>query len=814
MWRAIISVSREQLSEPGGGLPGNTSLVFREVLIILFLLACAATARADGIIIPEPSFPHLPIKYHRVEVEIADQAAHTEIDQVFLNRQPRDIEGTYIFPLPKGASFSAFSMHVDGEPLTAEILEATEARMIYEEIVRQRIDPALLEYVGQGAYRARIFPIPAEGEKRVELAYDELLAQDAGIVRYVYPLNTEKFSPEPLEDVSVAVTIRSSVPIKAIYSPSHPIVVERQDDFEARVIYADEEMVPENDFVLYYTVAREEVGVSLLTFRPEDEEKGYFMLLAAPEVEPLQEQVIPKRMLFVLDRSGSMSGEKIEQARAALKFAVEHLGEGDAVNIVDYGTTVSAFADTAVPATAAARQELLQYIEEIEALGGTHIHGALMRALEMTRGDERAEMIIFLTDGKPTVGERNIDSILADVEDNNEAEARIFVFGVGNEVNTHLLDRLSGENGGASTYVKPGEDIEVAVSAFYTKVSSPVLENLEVEFVGGRPDDYYPLELPDLFRGGQIVQLGRMEGEGRMTVRLSGQVRDRSVVFEREVDISGQGPEFLPRLWATRKVGFLLDQIRLHGEEGELVDEIVALSKRYGIITPYTSFLIVEDEPIAPIAADEDLKADSGAGAVAASEAVRGFAEADNTAQVRSQEVRYVGDKTFFLRDDYWRDSQYREGDPVQDYAFGSRDYFRLVTERAELGRYLSLGKSVIVSYGGENYRISEVDTAIEEEGTSVVPQTPRLEQNYPNPFNSGTVIRFFLPASGNAELILYDLAGQKVATLVAGRLKEGVHAVNWDGRDALGRQRATGLYVYRLRLEDREEARKLMLLR
>ena len=815
MWRAIIRISREQLSEPGGGLFGAASPGFREVLIILFLLACVGTVRADGILIPEPPWPHLAIKYHRVEVEIADQTAHTEIDQVFLNRQPRDIEGTYIFPLPKGASFSAFSMHVDGEPLTAEILEAAEARKIYEEIVRQRIDPALLEYVGQGAYRARIFPIPAEGEKRVELAYDELLTQDAGIVRYVYPLNTEKFSTEPLEDVSVTVTIRSSVPIKAIYSPSHPIVVERQGDFEARVIYADEEMVPENDFVLYYTVAREEVGVSLLTFRSEEEEKGYFMLLAAPEVDPLQEQVIPKRMLFVLDRSGSMSGEKMEQARAALKFAVEHLGKGDEVNVVDYGTTVSAFADTAVPVTATARKELLQYIEGIEALGGTHIHGALMRALEMTRGDERAEMIVFLTDGKPTVGERNIDSILADVENNNGTEARIFVFGVGNEVNTHLLDRLSGENGGASTYVKPGEDIEVAVSAFYTKVSSPVLEDLEVEFVGGRPSDYYPTELPDLFRGGQIVQLGRLEGEGKMTVRLTGQVQNQPAVFEQVVNVSGQGPEFLPRLWATRKVGFLLDQIRLHGDEQELVDEIVALSRRYGIITPYTSFLIVEDEPVVPIAADEDLKADSGAGAVAASEAVRGFAAADNTAQVRSQEVRYVGDKTFFLRDDYWRDSQYREGDPVQDYAFGSRDYFKLVAGRPELGRYLSLGKSVIVSHGGENYRISEVDTAIEEEeGTSVIPQALRLEQNYPNPFNSGTTIRFSLPTNGDVELTLYDLAGQKVATLVEGTLKEGAHSVSWDGRDDLGRQRASGLYVYRLRLGNRGEARKLLLLR
>jgi len=783
-------------------------------VFLLILLACCGTAGADGIIIPEPPFPHLAIKYHRVEVEIDDQAAHTRIDQVFLNRQKRDLEGTYIFPLPAEASFSAFSMHVDGEPLQAEILVAEEARRIYEEIVRQRIDPALLEYVGKGAYRARIFPIPAEGEKRVELAYDEVLRRDAGIVRYGYPLSTEKFSSEPLEDVSVSVTIRSSTPIKAIYSPSHEIVVERQGEFEARVIYADEEVIPEEDFALYYAISPEEVGLSLLTFLPEEEEEGYYMLLAAPEADPPEDEVIPKRMVFVLDKSGSMVGEKLDQAKAALRFAVEHLKEGDLVNIVDYGTTVSTFADTAVPAAPGTREALLRYVDGIEAFGGTNVHGALLGALEMMRGDGRAAMIAFLTDGKPTVGEVEIDKILEDVAGANGTAARIFAFGVGYDVNTHLLDRLSGENGGTSTYVKPGEDIEVVVSSFYTKVSSPVLADLEVELVGGRRRDYYPPELPDLFRGGQIVQLGRLEAEGGVTVRLSGQVQERREEFEREVDLAEGGPEFLPRLWATRKVGFLLDQIRLHGEEQELVEEIVALSKRYGIITPYTSFLIVEDEPPAPIAADETLKADSGAGAVTASEAVRSYAGAANTRQVRSEEVRYVGDKTFFLRDGYWQDSQYREGAPARDYAFGSEAYFGLVASRPELGRYLSLGKAVIVSYDGENFRISERDTAVEGEGTSFLPQTPRLKQNFPNPFNGETVIPFSLPAGGEVELGVYDLAGQQVTTLVRGTRPAGAHAARWDGRDESGRDLASGVYLYRLRSGGRAETRKLVLLR
>lgn len=782
--------------------------------LLLLAWGWAGVVGADGIIIPEPPFPNLAIKYHRVEVTIQDQAAHTQIDQVFLNPQLRDIEGTYLFPLPAGASFSAFSMHVDGKPLAAEILKAEEARKIYEEIVRQRIDPALLEYVGQGAYRARIFPIPAQGEKRVELAYDEMLSQEAGIVRYAYPLNTEKFSPEPLAEVSVIATIRSSLPIQAIYSPSHEIVVERQGDYEARVIYADEEVIPREDFVLYYTVAQEEVGLNLLTFKPPDESLAYYLLLAAPQFDLPSGQAIPKRFLFVLDRSGSMAGEMMDQARAALRFAVEHLGEQDQVNVIDYGTTVAAFADSAVPAIPQTRTALLQYIDGLEATGGTYIQGALSRALEMVRGDERAEMVVFLTDGKPTIGERDPEKILAEVAAKNQGRARIFVFGVGYEVNTHLLDRLASENGGSSTYVKPGEDLEVAVSSFYTKVSSPVLEDLQVEFVGGRSSEFYPPVLPDLFRGTQVVQLGRLEAAGPVTVKLSGRMRGQPVSLAREIAIADQGPEFLPRLWATRKVGFLLDEIRLHGEEAELVEEIVALSKRYGIITPYTSFLIVEDELPTPTLADESFKAESGAEAVAASETVRGYAGAANTAQVRAEEVRYVGNKTFFQRQGYWQDSQYQEGAPVQEYAFGSEAYFELVAQHPELGRYLSLGRSVIVSYGGQNYRISESTTQVEKDPSSAFPLAPQLEQNYPNPFNQKTAIRFSLPAAGEIELAVYDLAGRRVTTLVEGVLPAGRYAVSWDGLNEKGEAVATGPYLYRLRAKGGEEVQKLMLIK
>ena len=786
--------------------------------VLLILLLVVAAVRGDGIIIPELPFEPLAIKYHRVTVEIDDQAAHTDIDQVFVNPQPRDVEGTYIFPLPTGASFSAFSMHVDGEQLHAEILSADEARRIYEEIVRQRIDPALLEYVGRGAYRARIFPIPAEGEKRIELSYDEVLVRDAGIVRYSYPLNTEKFSSEPLEDVSVQVHIRSTDPIKAIFSPSHEIFVEREGELEARVTYADEGMTPTTDFVLYYTVSSDPVGIEMLThFDPEDE-TGFYMLLAAPEVDPVTDQVIPKRMIFVFDRSGSMAGQSMEQALEALRFAVNSMGPEDEFNIVDYGTTVEAFAEAPVKATEIIRAAALEYIDGILASGGTNIHGALLEATGMLAGDEFAEMIVFLTDGIPTIGEIELEAILGDVSAANETRARLFVFGVGHEVNTHLLDRLAGDNGGASTYVTPGENIEVAVSTFYTKVSNPVLTKLKLEVEGGRLRDFYPRELPNLFRGAQIVQLGRLEVSGdAVVVELSGDILGDTQVFTREISIGdgGGGAEFLPRLWATRKVGFLLDQIRLHGEEEELVDEIVALSRRYGIITPYTSFLIVEDDLVTPIAEDTALRDQSGAEAVRASEDVASYAEASTTTRVRSLEVRYVGDKTFYLRDGFWEDSQYDHSLEARAVGYGTEGYFRLLRDRPALGRFLALGKNIRFKSGEEQFRIdNNLPTIVEEAET--LPNQPELEQNFPNPFNPGTTIRFELKEGSAVSVEVFDLTGQRVRTLAdLGPLVAGHYEVAWDGRDERGEAVASGVYLYALSAAgSRVVVRKMVLMK
>ena len=391
------------------------------LVLLALLLIPAVPAAADGVIIPVPppdvpivDVPYLTVKYHRVTVTIEDQVATTHVDQVFVNESRFEVEGTYVFPLPETSTISEFAMWVDGEKLEGKVLERDEARRIYEDIVRRRKDPALLEYIGRNAFQASIYPVPAGGERRVELEYSEVLPVDNGLGEYVYPRSTEKFSPRPLEEVAVNVTIRSREPIKAIYSPSHQVDVVRQGDHEALVGYEETGVTPDRDLVLYYTVSQQDVGVNLLSYRPPAGGDGFFLLLAAPQVEVEEREVVARDVILVLDVSGSMRGAKIEQARDALQFVLENLNDEDRFNVITFSTSTQHFARDLVPASQ--RGEAQDFVARLEATGSTDINRALLEALDLA-GDDRPAVIIFLTDGLPTVGEVNVDRIIRNVGD-------------------------------------------------------------------------------------------------------------------------------------------------------------------------------------------------------------------------------------------------------------------------------------------------------------------------------------------------------------------------------------------------------------
>jgi Ca-activated chloride channel family protein len=718
------------------------------ILMLAALWLAAAPAGADGIIIvdPPPDVPivkldeALAIKYHRVDVTIIDQVATTRVDQVFVNDNPWAADGTYIFPLPEGAAVSDFVMWIDGEPVRGDILEADEAREIYNDIVKRMRDPALLEYVDRRALKASIFPIPPGEERRIVLEYSSVLPLDNGLVHYVYPLSTEKYSSKPLEEVVMTVEVESEVPIRTVYSPSHQVFVEREDDFSALLDFEEYDVLPDRDFELYYSVSPEDVGLSLLSYKEPDED-GFFLLLAAPKVEVEPEDVVAKDLVLVLDVSGSMEGEKLDQAKDAAVRVLDRLNPEDGFNVVAFSTGVRTFSEEIEPASS--REDGTEFVEGLEAMGGTDINRALLEAAKMTDPD-RPTTVIFLTDGLATVGVEDAGTILENVAEAAPEDVRIFSFGVGDDVDTDLLDQLSIDHGGASTYVRPGENITETVSAFYAKIDSPVLSNLEVDFGSIKADQIYPERVPDLFAGSQLVMVGRYRNGGKTTITLSGTVNDRTVaiVYPGNNFTGEGGAEFIPRLWATRAIGSSLTEIRLHGEDRELVDAIVALSIRYGIITPYTSFLIEEDDVFSESGREaisrefgEELAADAAApssgsaavekaafqGRMAAADAplASPFAPSptpgadggvsDQKPLDAREVVKQVGSKTFVLRNDVWTDTSFDKSRmETVSVEFLSEEYFDLIQKSPVLGDYFALGERVIVVYDGTAYEVGE----------------------------------------------------------------------------------------------------------
>jgi Ca-activated chloride channel family protein len=673
-------------------------------------------AAADGIIIPhhQPGehIPPLWVKYHHVTVEINNQLAKTSIDEVFVNTYHRDIEGTFIFPLPEGAAISEFSMFIGDQKVEGEVLDSREARTIYEDIVRRLRDPALLEYIGRNTFRARVFPIPARGEKRIQLTYSEVLKGERGLVRYIYPLNTERFSLRPLEDVAVSVRIESRVPIASVYSPSHRVSVRKEGPNAATLGYEEKNVKPDKDFIIYYAVSSDDIGLSFLDY--VDSQGCYFLLLAAPGYFEAREKVMDKNLVFVLDSSGSMSGKKIQQAREAARFIINHLDRRDHFSIIDFDDGVSLFSPELLAASPANREKALEFITGVEDSGGTNINEALNKALGMMPRGDRPNYVLFLTDGLPTVGVTGVADILNNVAQANAAGTRLVVFGVGYDVNTELLDKLSVANRGTSVYVGEGEDLEVAISGYYEKISSPLLSDLTLEFQGIEVFQLYPAVLPDLFRGSQLVVLGRFRGNGPASVKLTGKVgkETKSFSLDRQILGSDVSPSFLPRLWGTRRVGYLLEQIRLHGESQELADEVRSLGLKYGIITPYTSFLVTEKEreviAAAAPAVQEALAArkTTGAGAVQLAQATQQFKDKDQAAEVISEKIRYKEDKVFYFRDGFWVDSIYQEGSAVEVIPFNSEAYYNLVGRVPGINKYLSVGRNVIITFAGKNYKI------------------------------------------------------------------------------------------------------------
>ncbi len=579
----------------------------RYLPVLTVLLAWAGGVSAHGLLIPEDKkLPPLAMLQHIVNIKLEDQVAITHVEQVFRNHTDRQLEATYIFPVPKGASVSKFTMWVNGKEVHGELLPADQARNIYTSIVRRTQDPGLLEYIGNNMLRMRVFPIPPKGDQKVAFTYESVAQKDAGAVEYVYPLKTDGKATATLEKFGITATIKSQHGVQNVYSPTHALNIKRVSDQEVAVEFERNQGLLDKDFQMFYSTGDKDVGLTALFHRPVAGEPGYAMLLLTPKIEMSQKYEVPRDMVMILDTSGSMRGVKMEQAKKALKYCLNNLGPKDRFALMNFATTVNKYKDGLLDNTPDQLEQARKWVDHLEATGGTAINDALAAGQELrTKDESRTFTIVFFTDGQPTVGETNIDKILKNTLARNSANTRIFTFGVGDDVNATFLDKLADETRAVATYVRPAEDIEAKVSSLYAKISHPVMTNLKVAATNGVSfSEMYPPQLPDLFHGGQVQVLARFNGKGPSAIKLTGQVGMETKEFAYDLTFpekSNDEKAFVEPIWARRKVGYLLDQIRANGESKELKDEVIALAKKYGITTPYTSYLIVPDAPL-PVA--------------------------------------------------------------------------------------------------------------------------------------------------------------------------------------------------------------------
>ena len=732
-------------------------------------LGLVQSAQAQGVIIPivcdvRPCRPRpiprpiplpnvLPVKSIMIDTKISGQVATTRVEQVFRNDTPHTLEGTYFFPIPETASIVEFSIWENGKKLVGEVRSREEARRIYDEIVRRQKDPGLLEYAGKDLFQASIFPIPGNSDKKLELVYSQVLQAESGTVSYRYPLGTGhnlwnrqngfddvargQLQKQKYGTISGKVEITGREALRNIYSPSHKIDISNRGERNSVVTF--ETTTSDDDFQLYYGLSNDDFGLTLLTNR-EPGKDGYFLLLLSPKDEVADRELVNKDIVFVVDTSGSMAEEgKIDKARAALLFGIRTLRDGDRFNVINFAGEEHLMERGLIAADAKGKRRGEDFVNKLRPTGGTNINDSLIASLKQFENNSRPKMLVFMTDGLPTVGETNIDRINANAQKVKTTDVRIFPFGFGYDVNTALLDKLGSENGGISDYVQPKEDLEIKVSNFFTKVSSPVLSDIELDFGGADVELMYPRKLTDIFKGMQLTVIGRYKNSGDIrgaTITLRGKTGHETRSFSYpnlEFPSREEDNDFLPRLWASRRVGWLVEQVRLNGETRELRDEIVELGTRYGIVTPYTSYLATDGtmQNAAPtdtaqlrsISRQAAAKMDARSGADAVRQSVQQnisqmnvqILDAAKSAETQvivrnSAQNQFVARKNFFNQSNVWVDAEFKpEARQTEvNLKFASDEYFAVLAREKGLAQYFALGEEVVVVWKNQVYRVTK----------------------------------------------------------------------------------------------------------
>jgi uncharacterized protein YegL len=680
------------------------------------------------ILTPDVKATWYGVRYSTTSITVEEETIRVKVEETIAGPE-KATRAIGLVPLPDDVDSKSISVSLstgDTKPaavVDVKMLTVSEAQTIYEAIARGADETKILTFSGRPAL---LIPrVELKGTVHLIVEFRGAIRQIQG-VKWLSCPTPSAWGQRPVERLAINVILRSKEPLRTIFSPTHNATIQRKGLNEATASVKAEKWSGADDFRLYWVADKDDLGLRVLGYRSPGEKDGYFMLLGNPTGSAGPEKIVDKDVLFVLDTSGSMRGEKIEQARSAIDYCLNHLNRGDRFNIITFGTEVRSFRNELTTQSPAALTSAREFVESVVANGRTNIAGALEKALAGRAEAGRPRIMIFLTDGAPTSGELAPDKIVEQVKKANTSSTKIFVMGVGNDVNAHLLDKLAELTDGSSEYVSPREELDAQIAALYDRLSHPVLSNVKIAFGELATQSVLPRKLPVLFKGSEIMIIGRYRDGGKHTFSISGTLFDKPVTYTCAADLprgsSESANEFLAPLWAARQIGYLLQEIRLNGENKELIEEVVRLSRQYGIVTEYTEFFAwggaaMDKDEIMKRARDSISAARSEkSGQWAVNQAANDRAMQQRAVATKesnfyrdrrgnvmdAQNISQLGRRAFYLQDGQWVDAEDAGSRKTRTVKLFSKEYFDLLKADPVFAQAQQLGWAVSINVGNE----------------------------------------------------------------------------------------------------------------
>lgn len=562
----------------------------------------------------------IPLKHTDIKASIAGYIAAVDVTQQYHNPFDTKIEAVYVFPLPQNAAINEFVMTIGDRKIRGIIREREEAEKIYQQAKRQGYTASLLTQERPNIFTQSVANIAPGKQIDINIRYYHTLAYADGWYEWVFPMVVgPRFNPpgstdgvgavgrgdrglsgQPTEieylkpdersghDISLAVQLDAGVKLENVACTSHVSAIHRQGENGASVVLSDADSIPNKDFILRYQVAGQQSKSGLVTFK--DERGGYFALMLYPPSDLASLSRRPVEMVFTVDVSGSMSGRPIEQARAAMRVAMENMRADDTLQVIQFASDASKLFDMPQPATPENIDRARAWIEQMHSGGGTMMIEGIRASLNFLHDRNRVRLVSFLTDGY--IG--NEREILGEIH-NNIGPARIFSFGVGSSVNRYLMEHMAKIGQGEVAYLSLKDDAREVMGKHFERISHPAMMNIEVDWGGMQVSEVYPQRIPDLFVGRPVILTGRYTGRLEGMLRVKGTVGDHS----REMIIQLSEPQptpahkALPAIWARTKMADLYDRTAWE-ENNEVPQQVRTIALQYGLMTAYTAFVAVD----------------------------------------------------------------------------------------------------------------------------------------------------------------------------------------------------------------------------